>query len=290
MRYVPAKTTFTGTTDASQATVANGYLIAETEVTYELWNAVKTWATVGDGGTVHTGEASYTFANVGTKGDNGARTIQDPVTTINWRDAMVWTNALTEYFNAQNATSYAVVYTSDAGYTTPIRSSADGAFGASVNYPSPGSFDDPYINANAKGFRLPTSDEWELAARYINDANSDGDIMDAGEYYPGSYASGATAAYTDATATGLVSWYSGNSSSSTHPAATKTVNALGLYDMSGNVWEWDYDWHPSWVGAYRVGRGGSWNLTANFMQVGYVNFDYPFFESNDIGFRPARTP
>jgi formylglycine-generating enzyme required for sulfatase activity len=265
MRYVPGKTTFTGTTDATQATVTSGYLIAETEVTYELWNTVKTWATSN----------GYTFANVGTMGDGSGDNNRNPVTTINWRDAIVWTNALTEYYNAQNGTSYAVVYTSDAGYTTPIRSSADGAYGSSVNSTA-GSFDNPYVNPDAKGFRLPTSDEWELAARYIDDANGDGDIMDAGEYYPGNYASGAIADYNNATITGHVSWYSVNSGSSTHTVGLRLANALGLFDLSGNVLEWAYDWHPSFIGSNRVGRGGGWYDTATGMQVGGVSNGNPY--------------
>jgi formylglycine-generating enzyme required for sulfatase activity len=294
MRYVPGKTTFTGTTDATQATVSNAYTIAEMEVTYQLWSVVYAWAILN----------GYTFSNVGHQGSDAGcptstapvGTNQHPVTCVSWRDAMVWTNALTEYYNAQNGTSYAVVYTSDAAFTTAIKSSADGAFAATVNYPSPGSFDDPYVNLNAKGFRLPTDTEWELAARYIADNNSDGDIMDAGEYYPGSYASGATLAYTDFAATSLVAWF-GNSlvsgtgnTTTTQPIKTKIVNALGLFDMSGNVWEWDFDWQPGFVGTGRVYRGGSWVDTAFSLQVGNMGNVSPYLENFNIGFRPARTP
>ena len=80
-------------------------------------------------------------------------TDQHPVTIVNWRSAMVWCNALTEWYNAQKGTSYACVYTSDAAYTNPIRDSQDGIYGSSSN-PAAGSFDNPYVNPNAKGFRL----------------------------------------------------------------------------------------------------------------------------------------
>ena len=153
-------------------TVNNPYWIAETEVTYELWYAVYDWAKNGNGPNGD-GRGQYTFANPGMRGvyfnesthaytpySSGHDT--HPVTAVNWRDAMVWCNALTEYYygNSDNC-----VYYEDAAYTTPIRS---------VNASN---IDSPYIkatatgntgmaNCSAKGFRLPTSDEWELAARY----------------------------------------------------------------------------------------------------------------------------
>jgi len=294
MIYVPAKTTFTDTTDLSEATVTSAYEIADTEVTYELWSTVYTWATVGDGAPVSTGEGAYFFSNAGTMGDNGARTNQHPVTTINWRDAMVWTNALTEYYNAQNGASLEVVYYSDgdSSYTTPFRDSRDpvatcATAATSVNA---GDCDNPDVKSNADGFRLPTADEWELAARYITDSNSDGDIKDTGEFYPGNYASGATLATTDFTATDLVAWFGNNTpttgnTTTTQPVSTKTANALGLYDMSGNVWEWIYAWYNATV---RSVRGGSWFFSATNLQVGLLSGYLPYLEFEHIGFRPAR--
>jgi len=286
MRYVPGKTfkvctDYTCTVvDNGTATVSNGYEIAETEVTYELWNVVKTWASAN----------GYTFSNVGTMGDGTGDTNQHPVTTINWRDAMVWMNALTEYYNNQNSTALEGVYYTDAAYTTLQKDSSDVTCGAAAVGATAGDCDNPYVKAAAKGFRLPSMNEWELAARYINDANGDGDIMDAGEYYPGSFASGATAAYTDAAATNLVSVNFANSGSSTAAVKSKTANALGLFDMSGNVWEWNFDWHPSYIGTFRVFRGGGWVNAANDVLVGFVNFNYPYFENFVIGFRPSRSP
>lgn len=68
---------------------SKSYEMAQTEVTYELWNAVHTWAFAN----------GYTFANAGRKGSNGSGSDQQPVTTVSWREAMVWCNALTEYCN-----------------------------------------------------------------------------------------------------------------------------------------------------------------------------------------------
>ena len=99
-------------------------------------------------------------------------------------------------------------------------------------------------------FRLPTEAQWEYAARGGNQAQ--------GRLYSGS------------NTIDNVAWYGSNSSSTTHPVKTKASNELGIYDMSGNVWEWCSDWfgaHSSdaqtdptgpATGSYRVVRGGSW--------------------------------
>jgi formylglycine-generating enzyme required for sulfatase activity len=96
------------------------YEIAQTEVTYELWSAVYTWA-IANG---------YNIANPGRQGgDNSGTdpvgTNQHPVTTISWRDAMVWCNALTEYYAAKGGSKYKCVYYSDSAFTEPIRISTN---------------------------------------------------------------------------------------------------------------------------------------------------------------------
>lgn len=101
-----------------------------------------------------------------------------------------------------------------------------------------------------KRFRLPTEVEWEFASR--------GGTMSRGYKYSGS------------NTLGNVAWYSDNSGSTIHDVGTKSANELGIYDMSGNVWEWCSDWYGNYSsssqtnpigpssGSYRVYRGGGW--------------------------------
>jgi formylglycine-generating enzyme len=94
----------------------------------------------------------------------------------------------------------------------------------------------PYVNPNAKGFRLPTEGEWQYAAS-------------CAATYPWDYASGDSASYSGSATLVNFAWYAvndyalGTSSSDygTHVIGTKQANVYGLYDMNGNVQEWCFD-------------------------------------------------
>jgi formylglycine-generating enzyme required for sulfatase activity len=140
-----------------------------------------------------------------------------------------------------------------------------------------------------KTFRLPTEAEWEYAAR--------GGKLSQGFKYAGSNIIGDVAWYE-------VNAYDVGSSSSeygTHVVATKAPNELGLYDMSGNVWEWCQDWYSSSYysnspsvnptgpasGTYRVYRGGSWCHSASNCRVSIRNVNYPMGTNDFLGLRLA---
>jgi len=132
-----------------------------------------------------------------------------------------------------------------------------------------------------KTFRLPTEAEWEFAARGGNQSN--------GYTYSGS------------NTIDDVAWYSDNSESKTHVVATKAPNELGLYDMTGNVWEWCQDWYGSdyysssvinnptgpTSGSYRVLRGGSWDYIDTRCRVANRGYGAPTSSVYRIGLRLA---
>ena len=137
-------------------------------------------------------------------------------------------------------------------------------------------------NWNANGYRLPTEAEWEYAAK---GGNRDSMVYE----YSGSNSAGA------------VAWYTDNSGGSTHPVGTKAPNSLGLYDMSGNVWEWCWDWYansyPSGAqtdpvgassGSDRVVRGGSWFHSAQYVRSASRFYFTPSDRFFRLGFRLAR--
>jgi formylglycine-generating enzyme required for sulfatase activity len=131
-------------------------------------------------------------------------------------------------------------------------------------------------------YRLPTEAEWEFAAR------------DGGK--PARWAGTSAVEELDEYA-----WFAANSSGQPHPVGNKRPNGLGLFDMSGNVWEWCLDWQvpyrasgttlvdpvgPS-LGEYRVLRGGSWRVEMGIIRTTYRNGYRPEYTHSSIGFRVA---
>jgi len=145
-----------------------------------------------------------------------------------------------------------------------------------------GSGDSTICDWNANGYRLPTEAEWEYAAR-------------GGNGSPGNYT------YSGSNNADTVAWYSDNSGKSTKPVGTKTANKLGLYDMSGNVWEWCWDWYGNYPsgsqtdprgpgsGTERVLRGGSWDDSASLVRSSNRSRFYPsYWLKGSYGFRLVR--
>ncbi len=274
MVYVPGGFTFpTGVDDEGTATVDYAYWTGEAEVTYALWSTVYGWAATDAGsGTREDGGELYVFANAGVMGDGTGDTVQHPVTYINWRDAMVWCNALTEWYNAQTGAGYECAYTYSSAI---IRDSTDTT-----------ACDNAEAGATAKGFRLLSSNEWELAARY-----RDGTLWAYGDHASGDdtgacYDDGSTLdGLAVSTVFGNYAVYTVNSNSSTAAVKRKTFNALGLYNMSGNAQEWCFDKS----GSRRVARGGSWEGDASGLRVGFVSTPIPGGVFYTTGFRIARS-
>jgi formylglycine-generating enzyme required for sulfatase activity len=131
-----------------------------------------------------------------------------------------------------------------------------------------------------KTYRLPTEAEWEYACRAGTTTR----------FYFGD----------DANQLGDYAWYKGNSQQTTHPVGQKRPNGWGLYDMSGNVWEWcEDDWHDNYIGAPRDGsawltndnhsqilRGGSWYSNPNVCRSAFrLNHNRRDHLNDDYGFR-----
>jgi len=272
MRLAPGGVTFPFGMFTDTVTIDHAFWISETEVTCELWHAVYTWVTAEE-----RGDDRYHFQNTGKAGSHyGGAT--EPVTGISWYDAIVWCNALTEYFNAENNLQWDCVYTYEGNIVRDSRGeNADAC-------------DNVNASPHAKGFRLPVSKEWEMAARFINGTDWLPWNHACGDLFGPCYAP--NEGETISTKVGDYAWYAENSGYTTHPVAEKGRNAFGLFDMSGNVSELCFDLHSKDPeNKKRVLRGGYYGSETGtyYLLVSYENWTDTFNGYFSQGFRLART-
>ncbi len=268
MHYVPAGGPFNMgqnvETIIQKVDLTQNFWIGKTEVTQKLW--VEVWPE--DNGSHWPGNPPV--KNYGSGDDY-------PCYGVSWYDVVAFCNLLTLADSSLNDIDQ--VYYSNPGMTAPYDVSNAMAQ------------DTVYVKWQNKGYRLPTEAEWEYAARYIG----------VTDWNPGDHISGDTSDPFDvSTLIEDYAWFLGNSPLGSHVVGGKTPNALGLCDMSGNIYEWCYDKYDAYTDTHKIDpkgpkygskhviRGGYWKNQQGFLRCAYRGNKIPKNRSYSIGFRLCR--
>lgn len=248
----------------------SSFRMSRYEISYAVWVEVKSW---GD-------SHGYVFSNPGVMGDGSGDSERHPVTYISFRDAIVWCNALS---SKEGKTP---LYCTTSSLSTEYKNATNTGTGLdNVGYIA-----NDCVRWSENGYRLPTEAEWEYASRYI-----DGSSWVGGNLHSGANIDGVV---------DNCAWYDINSFASTHIVGTRTPNSLGLYDVSGNVHEFCWDWEGSYTtsspytdantrgpssGTNRMIRGGSFGNTSTAISTSYRPSGVPpAFKDYNVGFRVVR--
>ena len=178
--------------------------------------------------------------------ENWGRGNDHPMYYVSWYDAIAFCNTL-----------------SISEGLSPVYSLLDETSPVEWGIPGP-SWDDVEMDSSANGYRLPTEAEWEYACR-----------AGTNTAYPG-----------ETSVSDSTGWYKANSGNSAHETGEKSANAWGLYDMSGNVWEWCWDIYEDT--SFRIVRGGSWESFGSDLPSAGRSIGEPSQAFYDTGFRLVR--